>query len=104
MTVRIGTLMPTPRVSVPQITLRSPAWARRSTSRRYLGSIPAWWTPMPWRTWRATGRAQARAERDPPRRLPLRGFFGPGATEVVIGGLGPPAGARRVEVGTDTRG
>ncbi len=33
-TVRIGTLMPTPRVSVPQITLSSPAWASVSTSRR----------------------------------------------------------------------
>ncbi len=33
-TVRIGTLMPTPRVSVPQITLSSPAWARVSTRRR----------------------------------------------------------------------
>ena len=40
-TVRIGTLMPTPRVSVPQMTFSSPAWARVSTSRRYLGSIPA---------------------------------------------------------------
>ena len=33
-TVRIGTLMPTPRVSVPQMTRSSPAWARVSTSRR----------------------------------------------------------------------
>ena len=33
-TVRIGTLMPTPRVSVPQMTLSSPAWASVSTSRR----------------------------------------------------------------------
>jgi hypothetical protein len=49
-TVRIGTLMPTPRVSVPQMTLSRPAWARVSTSLRYLGSMPAWWTPMPWRT------------------------------------------------------
>ena len=40
-TVRIGTLIPTPRVSVPQMTLSRPAWARVSTSRRYLGSIPA---------------------------------------------------------------
>ena len=39
-TVRIGTLMPTPRVSVPQITLSSPAWASCSTSRRYFGSMP----------------------------------------------------------------
>ena len=43
-------LIPTPRVSVPQMSLSSPAWASVSTSRRYLGSIPAWWTPMPWRT------------------------------------------------------
>jgi hypothetical protein len=40
-TVRIGTLMPTPRVSVPQMTFSSPAWVRVSTSRRYLGSMPA---------------------------------------------------------------
>ncbi len=49
-TVRIGTLMPTPRVSVPQMTLSSPACASVSTSRRYFGSIPAWCTPMPCRT------------------------------------------------------
>ena len=41
-TVRIGTLMPTPRVSVPQITLSRPACASCSTNRRYLGSMPAW--------------------------------------------------------------
>ena len=46
-TVRIGTLMPTPSVSVPQMTVSNPAWARVSTSRRYFGSIPAWCTPMP---------------------------------------------------------
>ncbi len=55
-TVRIGTLMPTPRVSVPQITLSSPDWASFSTSRRYLGSIPAWCTPMPCRTSRDSVR------------------------------------------------
>ena len=33
-TVRIGTLMPTPSVSVPQITASRPRWARRSTRRR----------------------------------------------------------------------
>ena len=49
-TVRIGMLMPTPSVSVPQMTLSSPAWASVSTSRRYLGSMPAWCTPMPCRT------------------------------------------------------
>ena len=40
-TVRIGTLMPTPRVSVPHTTCSRPFWVRRSTTRRYLGSIPA---------------------------------------------------------------
>ncbi len=49
-TVRIGTLMPTPSVSVPQMTLSRPAWASVSTRRRYFGSMPAWCTPMPWRT------------------------------------------------------
>jgi len=33
-TVRIGTLMPTPSVSVPQIILSRPAWANFSMSRR----------------------------------------------------------------------
>ena len=33
-TVWMGTLMPTPRVSVPQMTGRSPCWARRSTKSR----------------------------------------------------------------------
>ena len=33
-TVRIGTLMPTPSVSVPQITFSSPVCASCSTSRR----------------------------------------------------------------------
>ena len=33
-TVWMGTLMPTPSVSVPQITGRSPCWASFSTSRR----------------------------------------------------------------------
>ena len=33
-TVRIGTLIPTPRVSVPQMTVSSPSWASCSTSRR----------------------------------------------------------------------
>ena len=46
----MGTLMPTPRVSVPQTTWSSPRWASCSTRRRYFGSIPAWWTPIPWRT------------------------------------------------------
>ena len=46
-TVRIGTLMPTPSVSVPQITLSRPACASVSTRRRYFGNMPAWCTPMP---------------------------------------------------------
>ena len=49
-TVRIGTLMPTPRVSVPQMIFSSPDWASFSTRRRYFGSMPAWCTPMPSRT------------------------------------------------------
>ena len=48
--MRIGTLMPTPSVSVPQMTFSNPAWVSVSTSRRYRGSIPAWCTPMPCRT------------------------------------------------------
>ncbi|MCY1239523.1 hypothetical protein D9M72_523200 [compost metagenome] len=46
----MGTLIPTPSVSVPQMTLSRPACASCSTSRRYFGSMPAWWTPMPCRT------------------------------------------------------
>ena len=41
-TVRIGTLMPTPRVSVPQMTLSRPCCASCSTSTRYFGRRPAW--------------------------------------------------------------
>ena len=67
-TVRIGTLMPTPRVSVPQMTLSRPAWARVSTSRRYLGSIPAWCTPMPCRTSRDSVLAPKPAAN---RKLPI---------------------------------
>ena len=49
-TVRIGTLMPTPRVSVPLMTFSRPCWDSFSTSRRYFGSISAWWMPMPFRS------------------------------------------------------
>ncbi len=49
-TERMGTLIPTPSVSVPQMTLRSPRWVSFSTSTRYFGSSPAWWMPMPWRS------------------------------------------------------
>ena len=65
-TVRIGTLIPTPRVSVPQMTFSSPAWASCSTSRRYFGSIPAWCTPMPWRTRRESCLPKPVANRKPP--------------------------------------
>ena len=65
-TVRIGTLMPTPRVSVPQMTLSRPAWASCSTSRRYFGSIPAWCTPMPCRTSRDSVLPKPAAKRNPP--------------------------------------
>jgi hypothetical protein len=46
-TVRMGTLMPTPSVSVPQMTFKRPFWASCSTSTRYFGSIPAWCRPIP---------------------------------------------------------
>ena len=49
-TVLIGTLMPTPSVSVPQMILSSPACASCSTSTRYFGSRPAWCRPMPCRS------------------------------------------------------
>jgi hypothetical protein len=73
-TVRIGTLMPTPRVSVPQMTLSSPACANRSTRRRYLGSIPAWWTPMPWRTNLASVLPNPAAKRNPPTSSAISSF------------------------------
>ena len=65
-TVRIGTLMPTPRVSVPHTTLSSPACASVSTSRRYRGSIPAWCTPMPCRTSRDSVLPNPAENRKPP--------------------------------------
>ncbi len=65
-TVRIGTLMPTPRVSVPQMTFSSPAWASCSTRRRYLGSMPAWCTPMPCRTSRDSVEPNAVENRNAP--------------------------------------
>ena len=66
--------MPTPRVSVPQMTLSSPAWASCSTSRRYLGSIPAWWTPMPWRTSRDSVVPKAEENRKPPIMSAIAAF------------------------------
>ena len=75
-TVRMGTLIPTPSVSVPQMTLSSPAWARRSTSRRYFGSMPAWWTPMPWRTNLASTLPNPGAKRKPPTSSAISSFSG----------------------------
>jgi hypothetical protein len=46
-TERIGTFTPTPSVSVPQMIFRRPSCASFSTSSRYFGSSPAWWTPTP---------------------------------------------------------
>ncbi len=43
----MGMLTPTPSVSVPEMTCSSPCWESCSTSSRYFGSSPAWWTPMP---------------------------------------------------------
>lgn len=73
-TVRIGTLTPTPSVSVPQMTFSSPACASRSTSRRYLGSIPAWCTPMPCRTNRDRLRPNLVVNRNPPISSAIRAF------------------------------
>ena len=73
-TVRIGTLMPTPRVSVPQMTLSSPAWASVSTSRRYRGSMPAWWTPMPCRTSRDRVLPNPEVNRKSPIRSAMASF------------------------------
>ena len=73
-TVRIGTLMPTPSVSVPQMTFSRPAWASVSTSRRYFGSMPAWCTPMPWRTRRERVRPNPAVKRKFPIRSAIRSF------------------------------
>ena len=73
-TVRIGTLMPTPRVSVPQMTLSRPAWASCSTSRRYFGSIPAWCTPMPCLTSRDRVLPNPGLNRKPPTSSAIRSF------------------------------
>ena len=64
-TVRMGTLMPTPSVSVPQTTGSRPRCVRRSTTRRYLGSIPAWCTPTPCRSSRLRVRPKPGPNRKP---------------------------------------
>ena len=73
-TVRIGTLIPTPRVSVPQMILSSPACASFSTSRRYLGSIPAWCTPIPCRTRRDTTLPKPALKRKSPISAAIASF------------------------------
>ena len=59
---------------MPQMTLSRPAWASCSTSRRYLGSIPAWWTPMPCRTSRDSVVPKAEENRKPPIRSAIAAF------------------------------
>ena len=83
-TVRIGTLTPTPRVSVPQTTLSSPAWASRSTSRRYFGSIPAWCTPIPCRTNRDRFLPKAVVNRNAPISAAIASFSARVATFTLI--------------------
>ena len=73
-TVRIGTLMPTPRVSVPQMTFSNPACASRSTRRRYFGSMPAWWTPTPLRTNRDNVLPNPVEKRKSPMSSAMRSF------------------------------
>ena len=73
-TVRIGTLMPTPRVSVPQMTFNSPACASCSTRRRYFGSIPAWCTPTPCLTSRDRVLPKPGLNRNPPISSAIRSF------------------------------
>ncbi len=70
----MGTLTPTPSVSVPQITLSRPACASLSTSRRYFGSIPAWCTPMPCRTKRERFRPNLVVKRKLPISLAISSF------------------------------
>ena len=72
--MRIGTLMPTPRVSVPQMILSSPAWASCSTSLRYLGNMPAWCTPMPCRTNRDSVLPKPELNRNSPMAAAIWSF------------------------------
>ena len=81
-TVRIGTLIPTPSVSVPQMTLSSPSWASFSTRRRYLGSMPAWCTPMPARTRRFRVCPKPAENRKPAIRAAIASFSSLDVTEI----------------------
>ena len=51
---------------MPQMTSSSPACASVSTRRRYFGSIPAWWTPMPARSSLARVLPKPAPNRKPP--------------------------------------
>ncbi len=92
-TVRIGTLIPTPSVSVPQMTLSNPRCASCSTNTRYFGSNPAWCKPMPARSQRLISGPYGLLKRKPSSRLRDPAFFLLGAerqtgeTLRVLGGL-----------------
>ena len=73
-TVRIGTLMPTPKVSVPQITLSNPRWANCSTKMRYRGSRPAWCNPMPARSHRLMSGPYGLENFTPSRAVAMAAF------------------------------
>ena len=59
---------------MPQMSLSSPAWASVSTRRRYFGSIPAWCTPMPWRTSRESVLPNPAVKRKAPMSSAIRSF------------------------------
>ena len=80
-TVRIGTLIPTPSVSVPQTTCSSPACASRSTSLRYRGSIPAWCTPTPERRIRLSSGPNTLSKRVPEISRAMASRCGRSATD-----------------------
>ena len=96
-TVRIGTFTPTPSVSVPQMTLSSPAWARRSTRRRYFGSIPAWWMPMPCRTSRDSVWPNFVVNRKPPINAEISSFSARVATLMLVSAWARSAAAAWVK-------
>ena len=80
--------MPTPRVSVPQMTASSPAWARVSTSRRYFGSIPAWCTPMPCSTSRRRVAPKPLPNRKPPTASLIAALRADETMSTLVEGLG----------------
>jgi len=56
------------------MTFSNPACVRVSTSRRYLGSRPAWWTPMPCRTSRDKVLPKPAANRKSPIKSAMASF------------------------------